>query len=235
MEVTMKNIILLLFAISILILSGCSQSKLLFKEDFDSYYGSVETYPSGPPNDIIKIVGTPQLQSPTVDGNHRLTFTSPDGYASLISDNFNDPDTTKTIYWKGNYALGDGPMWFIVSAGNSSGDIYTAPHLKLHVWRNQAKLQEWNSSLSQFNPLQGPDSCCQDVHYIFISLRPDSKSYYISMSSTSSAEKVWTGSLKQEFVNQLKNNPRILVHVKFPSIATPATYYMDNIIMREMK
>ena len=129
----MKNRILLLLVLSILLLSGCG-SKVLFKEDFDSYSGSVQIYPSGPPDDIIKIVGGPP--GPTVDNHHRLVFTPPSGTAKLISDNYSDSESTKTIYWKGNFSLADGPMWFVISAGNSSGDIGNAPQLKMTCFQS---------------------------------------------------------------------------------------------------
>ncbi len=226
----MKNIFFISLTFSIFLLFGCG-SKVLFKEDFDSYSGSVQIYPSGPPDDIIKTVGGPP--GPIVDNNHRLVFTPPSGTAKLISDNYSDSDNAKTIYWEGNFSLADGPMWFIISAGNSSGDIGNAPHLKMTIWSNEVILEEYVSTSNEFQQLQDPADI-SNVHNVFISLRPKSMSYHITISS-SLPQIVWPGSLTPEFVNHIKNNSRILVHAIYPNEAAPAKYFMDDIIMREKK
>jgi len=225
----MKNTIFSLFIIGVFFLSGCSTT--LFKENFDSYSGPVEVYPSGPPDDIVKIVPI-GADSPMVDNNHKLMFTSPLGQARLITDNYNDPESKKTIYWEGDVALGDGPIWFVVSAGNSSGEIGFAPHLRIKIWKTEVKLESYISPSSGFQQIQGP-ALISGIHHIFISLNPKSNSYYVSISSSSASQKEWTGSLQPGFVNHLKNNPRIIMHVLYPTEATPAKYYMDNIIMRD--
>ena len=226
----MKNMISCLYVISVFFLIGCTNT--IFHENFDSYTGRVQMYPAGdPPADIIKIVPGGG-ESPTVTYNNKLFFTDPISQAWLISNGFNNPESTKTIYWEGDIGNGEGPMWFVISAGDTSGDFGYSPSLRMKIWDDQVILEEYISNSTGFNHLKGPASI-SGVHYIFISLKIGSGTYYITMSSSSASEKKWTGSLHPQFVNHLKSNSRIIMHVAYPLEAKPSQYNMDNIVMRE--
>lgn len=232
----MKKTISLSLAISMLLLSGCTN--IIFTEAFDEQLGSPQQYPSGPPSgDMIRVTSPQNPLVVDIQNNRKLKFTAPDGLTTFISHQTNNSDNIKTIKWEGNLSFGTGPIWFIISAGDSTGDFDSFPRLRMLIWSQKAKLEDWISPSTGWKQLEsGTHNSWQN--YVSIRLRLETGRYNISMTPKNTQLGIpisWSGFLKPEFVNHINNRPRILMKVVFPSIATPSTYRMDNISMTEEK
>jgi len=218
----MKNVLWagILTAIG-LVFTGCGST--ILDARFNSGSGSPQgPIPGNPTDDHISVQST---TNPTVDGGV-LAFTATNDKTSFFSRPVAKPDTTKTIFWKGQLTTGSGPFLFNVTAYHTVGNTFPTNPLSLRLTNNQAKLLDNNDA-----ELQSAALVQNGSHEIFISLRPDSATYYISIKQSGASEILWQGALPPLTNNWIKSQPRILLMAAF--FNGTGTYTMDDVIMRE--
>jgi hypothetical protein len=200
---------------------GCGAA--ILEAHFSSGSGSPQgAIPGNPADDHISVQSG---SNPTVNAG-QLVFTATNDKASFFSRPVNKPDTTKTIFWKGQLTSGSGPFHVHVTANNTVLNTFPTNPLWLRFTNNQVKLFDLNDAELKSAALvpNGP-------HEVFISLRLDSGTYYISIKQTSAPEILWQGSLPQLTTNWIKSQSRILLMASFSN--GTGTYTMDDVIMRE--
>jgi hypothetical protein len=201
--------------------TGCGAT--LLEAHFSSGSGSPQGAISGNPADDH--ISVQSASNPTINAGV-LVFTATNDTTSFFSRPVNKPDSTKTIFWKGQLTSGSGPFLCHVTAYHTVSNTFPTNPILLRFTNNQVKLLDLNNAELKSAALvpNGP-------HEVFISLRLDSGTYYISIKQTSAPEILWQGSLPQLTTNWIKSQPRILLMVNF--FNGTGTYTMDDVIMRE--
>jgi hypothetical protein len=201
--------------------TGCGAT--LLEAHFSSGSGSPQgSIPGNPADDHISVQSG---SNPTVNAG-LLVFTATNDRAYFFSRPVDKPDTTKTIFWKGQLTSGSGPFHFHVTANNTVSNTFPTNALQLRITNNQVKLLDLNDAELKSAALvpNGP-------HEVFISLRLDSATYYISIKQPSAPEILWQGALPQLTTNWIKSQSRVLLMANF--FNGTGTYTMDDVIMRE--
>lgn len=201
--------------------TGCGAT--LLEARFSSGSGSPQgPIPGNPTDDHISVQST---SNPAFNAGV-LVFTATNHTTSFFSRPVNKPDSTKTIFWKGQLNTGSGPFFFHVTAYHTVSNTFPTNPLSLRVTNNQVKLLDNNDT-----ELKSAALVPNGSHEVFISLRLDSGTYYISIKQPSAPEILWQGSLPQLTTNWIKSQPRILLMASF--LNGTGTYTMDDVIMRE--
>ena len=201
--------------------TGCGAT--LLDARFSSGSGSPQgLIPGNPTDDHISVQS---MSNPTLNAGV-LVFTATNDTTSFFSRPVNKPDATKTIFWKGQLNTGSGPFLFHVTAYQTVINTFPTNPLSLRFTNNQVKLLDYNDTELKSAALvpNGP-------HDVFISLRLDSGTYYISIKQPDAPEILWQGPLPQATTNWVKSQPRILLMANF--FNGTGTYTMDEVIMRE--
>lgn len=201
--------------------TGCGA--ILLDARFSSGSGSPQgPIPGNPTDDHISVQS---MSNPALNAGV-LGFSATNDTTSLFSRPVNKPDATKTIFWKGQLNTGSGPFLFHVTAHQTVINTFPTNPLSLRFTNNQVKLLDNNDTELKSAALvpNGP-------HEVFISLRLDSGTYYISIKQPGAPEILWQGSLPQATTNWIKSQPRLLLMARF--VNGNGTYTMDDVIMRE--
>jgi hypothetical protein len=201
--------------------TGCGAS--LLEARFSAGSGSPQgPIPGNPTDDHISVQSA---SNPTVNAG-ALVFTATNHTASFFSRPVDKPDTTKTIFWKGQLNSGSGPFLCHMTANNTVGNTFPTNPLWLRFTNNQVKLFDFNNT-----ELKSAALTPNAPHEVFISLRLDSGTYYISIKQPTAPEILWQGPLPQLTTNWIKSQSRILLMANFHN--GTGTYTMDDVIMRE--
>jgi len=229
----MKNLLLMLFAVSIIMLSGCGPSYLIFKSGF-SFSGSPKYLPPAASDEQdIRVFD----QNNPIGNNSALVFNSnTSGRTLFVSRPITDSEAKKTIFLHGHLKTGNGPFLILISALNLpdlSGPLTS--WLKLRIVNNVAQLYiKPNSSLAEVD-LDYPKAIFQnEKHQIFVSLRPKLMSYYITMTQQGAPQLKWSGPLPASFVNEIKNHSHLVMEAKFMSTVGTNEYRMNSLEMKEI-
>jgi hypothetical protein len=210
-----------IFALIAIATTGCGST--LLEAHFESGSGSPQgPIPGNPADDHISVQNP---ANPAVNAG-TLSFTATNDKTSFFSRPVGKPDTTKTIFWKGQLNTGSGPLLFHVTAYHTVSNTFPTNPLTLRLTNNQLKLLDNNDT-----ELKSAGLVQNGPHEIFISLQLDSGTYYISTKQTSAPEILWQGSLPAVTSNWIKSQPRILLMAAF--FNGTGTYTMDDVIMRE--
>jgi hypothetical protein len=214
-----------IFLLSI-VLTGCGA--LIFNADFDGWpAGSPAGPPPGAPNDDQIIVQN--SNNPVVSSSLLIFHPSPNTF--FFSRSIQDPDATKTIFWKGHLTSGDGPFTVLVSAANSPGSIFLTNPIDLRFTNNEVKMIDLPPGN---NVLHTHSLTPNEPHEVFISLRLKSGTYSITIQQPSAPEISFTGNLNALTTNWIKTHTRIVMEAAFiPGAGATDEYKMDDVIMRE--
>jgi hypothetical protein len=203
---------------------GCGT--LILKADFQGVSGSPSGSIPGSPNDDQIVVQSPT--NPVVSGSV-LVF-HPSEKTFFFSRSIQDPNATKTIFWKGHMTSGNGPYSVLISAANSVGSIFLTNAVALQFTNNQVKMIGLPPAN---NTLHTHSLTPNGAHEVFVSLRLNSGTYSITIQQPAVPEFVFTGSLDSLTTNWIKNHSRIVMEAGFFSATATDEYKMDDVIMRE--
>lgn len=206
--------------------AGCGV--VIFKADFQGASGSPAGSPPGPPSGDQIVVQDPA--NPVVSAS-RLVFHPPQEKAFFFSSPVQDPEATKTVFWIGRLKTGDGPFVFLVSADDTPGSVFLVNPMELRFSNNEVKvigLPPGNAVLHSHSLVPNEE------HRVFISLRPKSATYRMTIQQSGAAEIVFTGNLDPLTANWIKSKSRIVLEAGFlPNATGTDEYEMDEVIMRE--
>jgi hypothetical protein len=201
--------------------TGCGA--IVLESRFSSGSGTPQgPIPGNPTGDHISVQST---SNPTLNAGV-LVFTATNHTTSFFSRPVSTPDTTKTISWEGRLSTGSGPFLFHITAYHTVGNTFPTNPLSLRFTNTQVQLFDYNDAELKSGALvpNGP-------HTVYVSLRPDSATYYISIKQPGAAEILWQGAIPQATINWIKSQPRILLMAFF--FNGTGTYTMDTVVMRE--
>lgn len=201
--------------------TGCGA--IVLESRFSSGSGTPQgPIPGNPTDDHISVQST---SNPTLNAGV-LVFTATDDTTSFFSRPVSTPDSTKTISWEGRLNTGSGPFHFNITAYHTVGNTFATNPLWLKFTNTQVQLFDYNNAELKSGALvpNGP-------HTVYVSLRLESGTYYISIKQPGAAEILWQGPIPQATTNWIKSQPRLLLMANF--FNGTGTYTMDTLIMRE--
>jgi hypothetical protein len=230
-RMAMNRLLGILAVVSALLLAGCGT--VILCADFQSPPAG-GLLPGPPDDDRLGMSGG------TVVSAGALTLnSSSSSVASFISHPVQDPEAKKWIAWTGQLKSGEGPLNFWI-AGHTLGVNEALPDKPfLKIGPDLVVVSEGTGPLPP--PSSQPNSPLNQngLHRVFVSLRPKSGTYWISIQQSGAAEIVFTGQMSQSTAQSLKGHDRVLMLVSFlgggPS-TPPGTgeYQMDDVSIKEV-
>lgn len=217
--------------VSMLLAAGCGT--VILKADLQSP-PSGTSLPGPPDDDHALLAGTA-----VVSGGSLTLQAPPSATATFISRPVEAPEAKKWISWTGQLAptLGSAGSVFVYIYGRTSVSgngirMLLFPFLEISV--NQIKVLEGSSS-SQ--PPQSIDANLTGPHNVFLSVRPKSKTFRISVTQKFVGETVLTGDLSTATATSLKDHPRVVLSVTLTSSGSvfPDAYEMSDVRIREVQ
>lgn len=221
----MKRLLRTLLVLSPLLSAGCGT--VILKADFQNA-PSGGLLPGKPDDDHVLLSGN------VVFSGSLILHSPPASAAAFFSRPVEEPEATKTIFWKGRLKSGDGPIIFWVFGQNAVGGVLSVPPWELEFTSNEVKVSD-TSSLP-FPVLHSHSLNQNGEHEVFLSFRLKSGTFWFSIQQPGAPEIVFTGPLNPLMVSSLKDHSRLVLSARLAStLGSSATseYEMDDVIMRE--
>ena len=201
--------------------TGCGGT--LLDARFNTGSGSPNgAIPGNPTDDHISVQSS---SNPTLNAGV-LVFTATNHTTSFFSRPVSQPDTNKSIFWKGQLNTGSGPFHFHVTAHHTVGNTFPTNPLLLRFTNDQVKLIDHNNT-----ELKSAALVANGPHDAYIGLNMNFGTYYISIKQPAAPEILWQGPVPQATIDWIKSQPRLLLMANF--FNGTGTYTIDEVIMRE--
>ena len=220
----MNSLLGILAVVSMLLAAGCGT--VILKADFQSSPSG--TILPGPPDDDHILVGAANA----VSGGLLRLQSPPSTSAAFFSRPVQDPEAKKWIAWTGQFKSGTASVsvWIFGRPSVGGGTLITAPFLDISS--NEVTVLETSSS----QPPQTHPLIQNGVHRVFVSVRPKSGTFWISITQSGAAEIVVTGQLGSATATSLKDHPRVVLWVSIGTLlgsSATSEYQMDDVSIEE--
>lgn len=237
---------LVLAVLAMAVGTGCGNTRWLFSADFEGQSGSPHgSVPGQPPSDDFINVGNGSSNWPKISSGRLLFPVSTSASQSshltqLRSAKAKKSDSKRTISWTGQIASLDSSPPLSLNIGgwekNTPGPDFP---LRLKLFGAHAELLDHNG-----NPLENPGPLPPDnsgswTHTGTIILRLNTGSYtvIIKHSKPSSVDPSfieWKGTLPTATLNELRDNPRMIIKMYYPGpITASGHFFLDKITIKE--
>lgn len=206
--------------VSMLLAAGCGT--LILKADLaDPPSGTVLP---GPPADDHVVLGP----NAVIAGGFLKLQSPPSTAAAFFSRPAQDLQANKWIAWTGQLTgTASVAFWILGRPNVGGGTLITAPFLD--ILSNAV-------TVTETSPPQTFSLIPNGVHKVFVSVRPKSATFRISITQAGAAEIVVTGGLSKGTADSLKEHPRVVLWASLGTVlgsSATTQYSMSDVSIKE--